>query len=615
MNHVAMRCAIFSGVLLGLLLSNINAHGQIQAQGQFVVCQQSRTMPAAEAIQAAVTDEQFVYAINNSVVARYDRVSGERLATSSGEAQHLNSGFYWNGKIYCAHSNYPMKPELSQVKVLDLKSMQLDVAKDFGDRGGSLTWMVHHTDHWYGNFAYYDEQNAKTYLAKFDENWHELDRWTYPAAVIKELGRHSMSGGLWWNGTLLTTDHDHGVLYQFRLPQSGNVLELVGKYAAPFTGQGIAYDLKTGGLVGINRRQRQIIFANLDVTAPAPRLPREDLLTFRDDANKPQTVRSVDEWKNRRQEIVRGMQVVMGVLPGDEKRCALEVEVQEEVDCGTYLRRLISYSSEPGCRTPAYLCIPKSALQPSAKPHPAVLCLHGTDNTVGHGVVVGLGGRANRQYASELAERGYITLSPNYPILAKYQPDVNGLGWTSGTLKAVWDNMRGLDYLDTLPFVVRGQYGAIGHSLGGHNAVYTAVFDERIRAVVSSCGLDSYLDYYDGAEKSWFPEKGWCQTRYMLRMANYRGRLQDIPFDFHEMIGALAPRHVLIVAPLNDSNFRWDSVDRVTKAARQVYSLFDSAQRLQVEHPNCDHDFPVEMRAKAYALFDQVLVQTKPESK
>ena len=45
---------------------------------------------------------------------------------------------------------------------------------------------------------------------------------------------------------------------------------------------------------------------------------------------------------------------------------------------------------------------------------------------------------------SELAERGYVTLAPNYPLLAKYQPDLKKLGWESGTLKAVWDNIRGL---------------------------------------------------------------------------------------------------------------------------------------------------------------------------
>jgi dipeptidyl aminopeptidase/acylaminoacyl peptidase len=341
-------------------------------------------------------------------------------------------------------------------------------------------------------------------------------------------------------------------------------------------------------------------------TWDASRLPRQNLLVYRASDGEVREARTVEDWKNRRLEIVKGMQAVMGTMPGSDKHCPLDMKVEDETDCGAYVRRLISYSSEPGSRVPAYLLVPKKLLNGDARA-PAVLCLHPTDNAIGHDIVVGLGGRANRQYAAELAERGYVALAPSYPLLARYQPDIKGLGWQSGTLKAVWDNMRGLDLLESLPFVKPGRFGAIGHSLGGHNAVYTSVFDSRIEVVVSSCGLDSFLDYYNGDEKVWFPEKGWCQTRYMPRLADYRGRLEQIPFDFHELIGALAPRHVFISAPLGDSNFRHDSVDRVVAAASQVYRLYNEPSRLRVEHPDCEHDFPDDMRQAAYELLDEVL--------
>jgi dienelactone hydrolase len=340
---------------------------------------------------------------------------------------------------------------------------------------------------------------------------------------------------------------------------------------------------------------------------PLRRLPRENLLVYPGPDGSSLPVKTVDDWLKRRVEILKGMQAVMGKLPGEEKRCALDVKVDEELDCGSYFRRRISYASEPGCRVPAYLLIPKTLLKDTKKRAPGVLCLHQTDDAMGYGVVVGLGKRAYDGYASELAERGYVTLAPSYPLLAKYQPDVKALGWESGTLKAVWDNIRGLDLLESLAFVAPGGFGAIGHSLGGHNAIYTSVFDDRIKAVVSSCGLDAYVDYYGGDERNWFPEKGWCQTRYMVKLANYRGHLQDIPFDFSEMIGAIAPRAVLIIAPLRDSNFRAASVDRVVEAARPVFALYGHPGRLNVEHPDCEHDFPQAMREKAYGLFDQVL--------
>jgi dienelactone hydrolase len=302
------------------------------------------------------------------------------------------------------------------------------------------------------------------------------------------------------------------------------------------------------------------------------------------------------------------MESVMGKFPGADRRGPLDVKVESETDAGSYVRRLVTYAADPGPggRVPAWLLVPKDALAGKRKAR-AVLCLHPTDNSIGHDVVVGLGGKANRAYAAELAERGYVTLAPSYPLLAKYQPDLKALGFESGTMKAVWDNSRGLDLLESLPYVEGKRFATIGHSLGGHNSVYTAVFDPRLVAVVSSCGLDSYSDYYGGDPKNWEPERGWCQTRYMLKLADYKGRLADIPFDFHEMVGALAPRHTLIVAPTKDSNFRAASVDRITAAARPVFGLYGHAGRLRVEHPDCDHDFPNEMREAAYQVIGTAL--------
>ena len=326
----------------------------------------------------------------------------------------------------------------------------------------------------------------------------------------------------------------------------------------------------------------------------ARRLDREQLLVYRDRHGEVQPVKTVRAWAKRRAEIVRGMESVMGPLPGRASRCALDPVIEQETDCGRYGRRLITYASEPRSRTPAWLLIPKEALSGKQK-FLAVLCPHPT------------GPVEDPNYARELAARGYVTLTPNYPLLGKYEPDLKALGWESGTMKAIWDNIRGLDLLDSLPYVKHGKYGAIGHSLGGHNSVYTAVFDQRVRVVVSSCGFDSYLDYYGGDPQNWQLERGWCQTRYMPKLAEYQGRLAEIPFDFHEMVGALAPRPVFINAPLGDSNFKWESVDRVVLAASQVYRLYGKPENLRVEHPDCGHDFPAAMRQAAYRLLDQSL--------
>jgi hypothetical protein len=144
--------------------------------------------------------------------------------------------------------------------------------------------------------------------------------------------------------------------------------------------------------------------------------------------------------------------------------------------------------------------------------------------------------------------------------------------------------------------VKKGKFGAIGHSLGGHNSIYTAVFDERIKVIVSSCGFDSFHDYMNG------DIKGWTSERYMPKLLDYE--LDEIPFDFHELIGALAPRVCFINAPTGDANFKWRSVDEVVGAASQIYRLYGVPENLQVRHPECAHDFPDTIRAEACQILE-----------
>lgn len=347
----------------------------------------------------------------------------------------------------------------------------------------------------------------------------------------------------------------------------------------------------------------------LAFAASPERLERENLLQYRDASGKVVAARTTADWQKRRAEILAGMQAVMGPLPGAAQRVPLDLKVERETDCGGYVRREITYNAEPGSRVPAYLLLPKAVLDGKGRAI-GVLALMPTNNVEGNRPVVGLPGpnpRPGRNYGEELAQRGFVVLAPPYPHLADYKPDLEGLGYKSGTMKAVWDNIRALDVLAATPGVSPNGYGAIGHSLGGHNSIYTAVFDERIKAIVSSCGFDSFLDYYSENPTVWQPGKGWTQNRYMPALASYAGRLPEIPFDFHELAGALAPRAFLAIAPKGDTNFKWLSVDRIAAAARPVFALHGAAEKFAVEHPDCAHDFPDAMREKAYAWLERWL--------
>lgn len=229
---------------------------------------ETRRLPAADAHQAAAADREFYYAVTNDKVVKYNRADGKQAGVSTGSAKHLNSAFLWEGNLLCAHSNYPTVPEQSEIKLLDTKTMQLSTFHDFGNFGGSLTWCVLRENHWWCNFAKYGEKNSETFLVKFDRQWKEVGRWTYPESVIKQLGKMSLSGGIWYQHQLLVTGHDDGVFFVLDLPQKGTVLEHVRSVRMPFTGQGFGLDPETCGLIGINRKKRELVLAELYVDEP-----------------------------------------------------------------------------------------------------------------------------------------------------------------------------------------------------------------------------------------------------------------------------------------------------------------------------------------------------------
>ncbi len=264
---------------------------------------------------------------------------------------------------------------------------------------------------------------------------------------------------------------------------------------------------------------------------------------------------------------------------------------------GKVVRKKITFAVEKDDRVSAYLLIPRERKGKV----PAMLCLHQTTR-IGKGEPAGVGGLKNLHYALELAERGYVTLAPDYPKFGGYEVDPYAHGYASATMKGIWNHMRGVNLLQALPEVDGSRIGCIGHSLGGHNALFVAAFDPRIKVVVPSCGFNSFFKYCKG------DLTGWSHKGYMPRIASeYNRDAARMPFDFTEILGALAPRAVFINAPLGDSNFEVSGVRDCVQAARPVYRLLEADDKLEVVYPNAGHDFPAATRLQAYAFIDRHL--------
>ena len=342
-----------------------------------------------------------------------------------------------------------------------------------------------------------------------------------------------------------------------------------------------------------------------DMPAPpsrqAPLYPdHAKLMLVRDGLGREHAIETLADWNVRRDHILAHFQDVAGKLPGGERRVPLDVRVTSSTKEAAFTRKKISFATETGDRVPAWLLVPEPARGPAAR-HPAVLCLHQTI-AIGKDEPAGLGQNLELAYARELAERGYVTLAPDYPNFGEYKINVYDLGYTSATMKAIWNNLRAVDLLSDLPEVDPSRIGVIGHSLGGHNAIFTALFDVRIKAVVSSCGFNAFPFYYKGNIA------GWSHQGYMPALrARYGLDLKRVPFDFPELIAALAPRAFFTSSPLHDANFEVEGVRACITAARPVYELERTSDRLVAVYPDAGHSFPKAARQGAYRFLDRFL--------
>ncbi|MEX2287384.1 MAG: alpha/beta fold hydrolase [Planctomycetaceae bacterium] len=336
---------------------------------------------------------------------------------------------------------------------------------------------------------------------------------------------------------------------------------------------------------------------------PAPSYSEhQDLSYYLDKDGRKHTVSSPADWEIRKSHVLAHMQTVMGPLPKPAKPVPLAVKTLEETKLGNLTRRKISYHTDsPQRRVNAYLFIPTTAGQRV----PAVLCLHQTTQ-IGKEEPAGLGGKPNLHYALHLARRGYVTLAPDYPSFGESDFDFAPQhGYQSGTMKAIYDNIRAVDLLQSLKEVDGERIGCIGHSLGGHNTMFTAAFEPRIKVIVSNCGFTRFHKYYNGKLK------GWTSARYMpLIDSRYGNDPNQVPFDFTEIVASFAPRPFLASSPLHDDNFEVSGVRDVMASARPIYSLYGMAENLAANYPDCAHDFPPEARKTAYEFFDKHLRHT-----
>ncbi|MEJ7829222.1 MAG: alpha/beta fold hydrolase [Segetibacter sp.] len=333
-----------------------------------------------------------------------------------------------------------------------------------------------------------------------------------------------------------------------------------------------------------------------------------DLLFYINAKGQKKPVTTLAEWQIKRQQILTGLQHAMGLMPDQSQLPDLNIHIIEQVNEDRYTRFTIQFTVAENENIPAYLYVP---IQKSNKKKlPAMLALHPT-GAQGKEIVDGQSALPNRAYAKELAQRGYVVIAPDYPgygDLKNY--DFKTDRYQSGTMKSVFDAMRCIDLLQARADVDPTRIGVIGHSLGGHSAMFVGAFDIRLKVIVSSCGW-TLMEYYNAGQevtkKYGNRLAPWAQEVYMPRLRDaYDLDARKIPFDFDEVIAALAPRSFFSNSPENDSNFDVNGVRKGIDNASEVYRFVKADNNLVVRYPDSEHDFPAEVRFEAYNFIDKV---------
>ena len=296
--------------------------------------------------------------------------------------------------------------------------------------------------------------------------------------------------------------------------------------------------------------------------------------------------------KATREEILEKLKQTFGPAPEGCKDAPLNLEVVGEEEFEDHLRRKIAYDS-CGVTVPAYLLIPKGF----DGPRPAAVVMHasfpeGKDHLVTQSsirrVTLGLG----------LVRRGFVVIAPDSLAFGERSGEKAGSdfyrthpGWSVAG-RMVFDHQRAVDVLVSLPTVAPNKIAAVGHSLGGHNALFLAAFDARIKATVASSSYER-IDT-DPLRDRWTRGFGYFSVE----------RWQTAAWDFDDVLAAIAPRAVFSVAALMDGNHEHPyTVGQIYEAVKGRFP----ENRLQSRFFLGGHGFPPHLQSQAWSWLQRHL--------
>jgi hypothetical protein len=296
---------------------------------------------------------------------------------------------------------------------------------------------------------------------------------------------------------------------------------------------------------------------------------------------------SRDAWLPRARYIREHVLASAGLMPMPDKT-PLRPAVFDDIRHPDYIVSKVYFESLPG------FFVTGNLYRPAGEgPFPAILSPHGhwTNGRLENTAIASGPGRA-----IGLARQGFVVFTYDmigYDDSRQLTHSFGGRreslwGLSLGGLQ-LWDSIRALDFLETLPYVRRDGFGVTGESGGGTQTFLLAAVDERV-AVAAPVNMIS-LHMQGGCL---------CENLPGLRLDTTNV----------EIAGAIAPRPLLMVSATGD--WTAETLEVEYPAVRSLYGLFDAGPRVQAIRVDAEHNYNKQSREAMYAWMARWL-QHAPE--
>jgi len=299
---------------------------------------------------------------------------------------------------------------------------------------------------------------------------------------------------------------------------------------------------------------------------------------------------SREAWEARALDLRRQVLMSAGLWPMPE-RTPLNAQVFDKLARDGYSIEKAYFESYPGfyCTGNLYRPIPT---EKRPGPFPGVWSPHGhwAYGRLHHDEVGSIPARA-----INLARQGYVVFTPDMVGYNDSQQISHQFGskreqlWGVNVLGLqLWNSIRGLDFLQSLPDVDGKRLVATGASGGGTQTFLLTAVDDRIAAAVPVNMISASMQ---GGSN--------CENAANLRLDT-----------FNVEVGALAaPRPLLMVAATGD--WTKNTPKEEFPAIQSIYRLLGAEDKVQMRQFNAPHNYNRDSREAMYAFFGQWVLADK----